>query len=105
MGCAALRWRKNQLKLELQTFQNVSILLLTCLKERIEKAAIVSGLTVTDFAINTLATTADEVLEKHQTRKLSNRDRDIFLEMLENPPKPDKALLKAVRKFNARVKE
>ena len=63
------------------------------LKERIEKAAILSGVTVTDFAINTLAHTADEVLEKHQTRTLSNRDRDIFLEMLENPPPPLKKAL------------
>ncbi len=75
------------------------------LKERIEKAAIISGLTVTDFAINTLANTADEVLEKHQTRILSNRDRDTFLEMLENPPKPNEALLKAVKEYKARVKK
>lgn len=75
------------------------------LKERIEKAAIVSGLTVTDFAINTLANSADEVLEKHQTRILSNKDRDIFLEMLENPPKPNESLLKAVKEYKNRVKK
>lgn len=77
----------------------------TEVKERIEKAAIVSGLTVTDFAINALVHSADEVLEKHQTRKLSARDRDIFLEMLENPPKPNKALLQAVKEYRRRVKK
>ena len=75
------------------------------LKERIEKAAIISGVTVTDFAVNILANSADEVLEKHQTRTLSNKDRDIFLEMLENPPQPNEALLNAVKEFKTRVKK
>ncbi len=75
------------------------------LKERIEKAAIVSGVTVTDFAISVLAISADEVLEKHQNRILSNRDRDIFLNILENPPKPNEALLKAVKEYKKRVKK
>jgi uncharacterized protein (DUF1778 family) len=75
------------------------------LKERIEKAAIISGLTVTDFAISVLGNSADEVLEKHQTRTLSNKDRDIFLEMLENPPQPNEALLNAVKEYKTRVKK
>lgn len=73
------------------------------IKDRIEKAAIVSGVTVTDFAITALADTADEVLEKQHMRILSNRDRDIFLEMLDNPPKPNKALIKAVKEYKRRV--
>ena len=73
------------------------------IKERIEKAAIVSGLTVTDFAINALASTADEVLDKHRNRILSDRDRDIFLDMLENPPEPNEALLAAVQEYRKRV--
>lgn len=75
------------------------------LKERIEKAAIISGVTVTDFAISKLADSADEVLEKHQTRTLSNIDRDIFLEMLANPPQPNEALLNAVKEYKTRVKK
>lgn len=73
------------------------------IKERIEDAALVSGLTVTDFAINALANSADAVLEKQQTRTLSNRDRDIFLEMLENPPEPNEALLKAAKEYKKRI--
>ena len=75
------------------------------LKERIEKAATISGLTVTDFAINVLVTSADYVLEKHHTRTLSAQDRDIFLEMLENPPDPNQALKRAVREYRRRVKK
>ncbi len=75
------------------------------LKDRIEKAAIISGVTVTDFAISILGNSADEILEKHQTRTLSNKDRDIFLEMLENPPQPNEVLLKAVKEYKTRVKK
>ncbi len=75
------------------------------IKERIESAALVSGLTVTDFAINSLADSADSVLEKHESRILTNRDRDVFLAMLENPPKPNKALLEAVREYRRWVKK
>ena len=48
------------------------------IKERVEKSALVSGVTVTDFAITALANTAEEILEKHRARILSNRDRKIF---------------------------
>ena len=74
------------------------------IKERIEDAAIVSGVTVTDFAINALASTADEVLEKQRVRKLSARDSKIFLDMLENPPEPNEAFLKAAEEYRRRIK-
>lgn len=73
------------------------------IKEKIENAAIVSGVTVTDFAITALANTAQAVLEKHQTTILSDRDRDIFLAMLENPPEPNEALKKAVKEYKKRI--
>ena len=73
------------------------------LKEKIERAAVVSGVTVTDFAISALVNSADNVLEKHQNRILSDRDRDIFLAMIENPPEPNEALKKAVQEYKKRV--
>lgn len=73
------------------------------IKERIESAALVSGVTVTDFAITALSKSADEALENHQRRVLSNRDRDVFLDLLENPREPNEALLNAVKEFKNRV--
>ena len=43
------------------------------------------------------------MLEKHQNRVLSDRDRDIFLAMIENPPEPNEALKKAVQEYKKRV--
>lgn len=74
-------------------------------KERIETAALVSGLTVTDFAINALVNSAEQVLENQHKRRLSDRDRDIFLKMLDKPPAPNDALRGVVKEHRRRVKK
>ena len=38
-------------------------------------------------------------------RKLSRRDRDIFLKMLEEPPEPNEALRKAAEEYKKRIKD
>ena len=86
-----------------QTVSRLNFRLPVELKEKIERAAIVSGVTVTDFAISALVNSADDVLDKHQNRVLSDRDRDIFLAMIENPPEPNEALKKAVQEYKKRV--
>lgn len=69
-------------------------------KEKIERAAIAEGLTITDFAIHALVNVADEVLERHHTRKLTDRDRDIFLAMLDADDEPNEALRSAFEAHN-----
>ena len=86
-----------------QTVSRLNFRLPVELKEKIERAAVVSGVTVTDFAITALASSAENVLEKHQNRVLSDRDRDVFLAMIENPPDPNETLKKAVREHKKRV--
>jgi hypothetical protein len=45
----------------------------------------------------------DEVRFAEESRTpLSDRDRDLFLKLLENPPEPNEALKKAVVKYRAR---
>jgi uncharacterized protein (DUF1778 family) len=83
-----------------QEVASLSVRLPSHIKERIERAAVVSGLTITDFAISVLADSADEVLERHNTRTLSDRDRDLFLKTLDNPPKPNDALRRAAERYN-----
>lgn len=61
-------------------------------KEKIERAAVASGLNVTDFAVLALVSTADEVLERQHSRRLTDRDRDIFLAMLDADDEPNEAL-------------
>jgi uncharacterized protein (DUF1778 family) len=75
------------------------------IKRRIENAALISGVTVTDFAVSALASSADEVLRHHHDRKLSDRDRGMFLTMLENPPEPNATLRKAASRYKKLVKK
>lgn len=89
-----------------QDIARLNIRLSTAIKERIEKAAIVLGVSLTDFTITNLSQVADEVLDSHRTRKLSNRDRDIFLTMLDDDDeKPNKDLKEAFKAHDEFIAE
>ena len=75
----------------------LSIRLPANVKARIEQAAIISGVSLTDFTIANLTESAEAVLERHHFRKLSIRDRDIFMAMLDADNKPNKKLIEAFK--------
>jgi uncharacterized protein (DUF1778 family) len=64
-------------------------------KEVIERAAIVLGQNITDFAVAAILKAANEVLEQHHQRQLSDRDRDLFLALLDADVEPNDALRSA----------
>ena len=70
-------------------------------KETIEQAAVVSHQTLTDFVVTSLLRASDEVLKQHQTVKLTSRDRDVFLSMLDRAEPPNRALRKAAKRFKS----
>lgn len=58
------------------------------IKERVEKAALIAGMSVSDFAASRLAAAADEVLAQHDQIVLSESERDFFLALLDAPDTP-----------------
>jgi uncharacterized protein (DUF1778 family) len=66
----------------------------------IERAASITGQTLTDFAVSNLVQSAMETIERHERLTLSDRDRDRFLAALDRPAKPLPALAKAARLHN-----
>ncbi len=68
------------------------------LKTRIEEAAALMGLTVTDFVVSTLSERASEVLQRQAGITLSDRDRDRLLAALNRPGKPIPALVATLKK-------
>ncbi len=66
-------------------------------KRLIERAALITGQTLTDFAVSNLVQLAMETIERYEKLVMSNRDRDRFLAALDRPPKPLPALAKAAR--------
>jgi uncharacterized protein (DUF1778 family) len=67
------------------------------LKDLIQEAAELSGQTMSDFVVSTLSTTARRILHQERLIVLSDRDRDIFLKMLDADAKPSQALRRAAR--------
>jgi uncharacterized protein (DUF1778 family) len=68
-------------------------------KEKIERAAVVSHQSVTDFVVTSLLRASEEALERQQMIHLTNRDRDLFLAALEKDVRPNLVLRKAAERF------
>lgn len=62
-------------------------------KALIERAAALMGTTVSSYISQTMYETSQRVVAEQDTLTLSDRDRDAFLQALENPPAPTQALI------------
>ncbi|MGF1482466.1 MAG: DUF1778 domain-containing protein [Cyanophyceae cyanobacterium] len=69
-----------------------------------QKAASLEGCTLTDFVIASVQAAACEVIEKHQTLKLSVEDSEAFVDALLTPPPPNDALKAAALRHQATIK-
>ena len=74
-------------------------------KGLIAKAAELMGLNLTSFAIATLVSEAQKVVDQHAAIRMSDRDRDSFLHLMENPPAPNARLLRAAKRHRESVVE
>jgi uncharacterized protein (DUF1778 family) len=72
-------------------------------KKLIQEAAMLRNQTVTQFVVSTLAESAGRVVAEHARASLSDRDRDLFLHLLDDAPPPNQALRKAARAYRKQV--
>lgn len=72
-------------------------------KAMIEQAASLSGQTVSDFAVSTLIKSAQEVISQNRQTKLSLRDQQLFLQMLESNDQPNEALKNALKTYRKKI--
>lgn len=68
-------------------------------RERLLEAATFKGMTLSSFLRQAALEKSDDVLKSRDTITLSDRDRDLFLAALENPPKPNKRLQQAFKTY------
>jgi len=68
-----------------------------------QKAANLSGLTLTDFLIVALRDMSLRVVHEHETMNLVDKDRQIFIQSLLEPPAPNDLLIKAAYKYQKEV--
>ncbi len=71
-------------------------------KAVIVRAAALAQTDMTTFILRTVLREAQSVIEEHERVKLSERDSQLVMELLENPPAPNAKLRKAARALPAR---
>jgi uncharacterized protein (DUF1778 family) len=74
-------------------------------KALIEQAAALYGMTVSEYIKATVVEKSRQVIAQSETRLLSDRDRDLFLALLDAPAAPNAALLAAAVDFKNAVKD
>lgn len=86
MAVAARKLKRGQRqeRLELRTT--------TAQKRLLERAAEISGNTLTSFILNQAQEAAKATIQDFEILEVRNKDRQIFVEALLNPPKPNAAL-------------
>ena len=74
-------------------------------KRLIEQAASLSEQTVSDFVLSVTLPIAKEKLAESHVTKLSKRDRDLFLALLEDDSEPNEVLQRGAKKYQDYLKE
>lgn len=67
--------------------------------ETLQRAAELTGATVNQFLVQAALKEANSVIEQEQMIRLSRRDCERLLDLLENPPKPNAKLEAAMKTY------
>jgi uncharacterized protein (DUF1778 family) len=74
------------------------------LKRLVEQAATLCGVTTSSFITETVLKRSREVIQEAETIRLSNRDRDIFLALLnDETTQPNAAMLRAAERHKQMI--
>ena len=71
-------------------------------KQLIERAAVIIGVTTSDFIISKAYEAATAVVQAYDTWTLNRRDSRAFVEALLTPPEPNEALKAAATRYKLR---
>ena len=66
-------------------------------KNTLEKAAAITGLSLTDYVIHQALSAGMEQIASYGKMVLADRDREIFMAALDNPPEQNEALKSAIK--------
>jgi uncharacterized protein (DUF1778 family) len=70
-------------------------------KARIQRAADLEGVSLSDFVVSKAYAAAEEVIRAHEVLELTERDSVRFVEALLNPPEPNEHLRAAFDHYRA----
>src|SRR5437868_347415 len=69
------------------------------IKDRVTRAAAITGQGLTDFAVSALSERANEILERHETVLLNTKEYHFFLESLDKVRKPSRRARAAADRY------
>lgn len=72
-------------------------------KAMLVKAAALEGRSLTDFVVGSAVQEAKRIVHENDIIKLTERDREVFVAELLNPPPPNKALIKAMKAHERQI--
>ena len=72
-------------------------------KRRIEYAARLRGTSVSDFIVLSADDAAARVIEAHEVWVLADRDREVFVQALLNPPAPSPRMKAAAQRYRRQL--
>lgn len=81
--------------------QRIEARLLPHQKSRIERAASIRGLSVSDFLVQTADEAAARTITEHEAWEISERDRNAFIKALLRPPRPKARLRREMKQYLA----
>ena len=68
-------------------------------KMRIERAASIKGLSVSDFVVQNADEAAVRTIQEHETWMLTREDTEVFMNAILNPPEPGPVLKAAAKRY------
>ena len=74
-------------------------------KELLERAAAIKGVSLSAYTLSYLFPAARQNMNSHEKIVLSNRDRDLFISVMENPPELKGKLKSAIEKYREKSKK
>ena len=72
-------------------------------KQLVQRAASLERRSLTDFCLTAVARAAQEVIVRHETLVLSERDRRSFFKAITNPPRPHARLKRGFKAEQERI--
>ncbi|MES9901403.1 MAG: DUF1778 domain-containing protein [Sedimenticola sp.] len=85
--------------------QRMHIRLDSLSKQKLERASAYTHKSLSEFVLGQALHAADEVIHEHETLTLTQADWGVFLDALENPPKPSAKLKRALAEHQKRVQQ
>ena len=69
------------------------------IRDRLEQAAVLAGLTLNQFLVNAALKEANALIEQERVINLSLKDAEVFFNAIDNPPAPHDKLVALAQRY------